>query len=105
MSEVSEKFFKELRTRVKKNHSNTRLHQFLNDIYIAGYRQALLDAAAKVNKLAELENANAEQNNLISFDNDGIEREPNSTVVDGGFGPDTNDGDRGQGSADPAQLG
>lgn len=103
MSEVVDGFFKQLRKHVKEKHSNTRIWQFLDTVYKSGYRQGMLDAAAKLNVIAEQEKAYAEQVANLGHDNGGIRREPDSTEPSGSTGADAADASGDTGSADTAQ--
>lgn len=120
MSEVVDGFFKQLRKHVKEKHSNTRIWQFLDTVYKSGYRQGMLDAAAKLNAVAEMSAKVDEMPEYVPYseedaadaiqkldsgnDHDRVGGQSDSPVTDGGSGTDTNDADSDTGSAGPASA-
>jgi hypothetical protein len=93
--ELPEGYLKELRQAVKKNKANAWLYRLLNDIYKAGYLQAVKDYTIKIN-----EEIDAIHSATTSNDHDGEQFQPDSSEHGGGAGTDAADADSRERSAE-----
>ena len=102
-SELPQGFFQHLRKLVKNKASNNRLHQYLNDVYLAGYRQALKDTTGVIQNAIKEHTGVADANEIINHgDNtDRVGGEPDSPVLDESGGVDATYTNSSEGSSEP----
>ena len=91
--ELPEGYTKDLRQAVKKNKSNAWLYILLNDIYKAGYLQAVKDYTIKIN-----EEINAINSANLGDNDDGEQLQPDSGIDGERTGVDAVDTDSSEGS-------
>ncbi len=93
---LPEGYTRELRQAVKKNKSGAWIYNLLNDIYKAGYTQAVRDYTQRIN-----EEINAINNPDISNPFDGEQPESSSSEQGASEGTGTDNSDSREGSPEP----
>lgn len=98
-NKVVQEFVKDLRKNVKNGSwSNGRIFRMINDVYRAGYDQGCLDTyKAASQRITETINAN--QAPAPSLNADGVQLQPDGSIIGGGEGALPVDADSSQGSA------